>query len=104
MSSNVKSTILKTLHAILQEQGETDRTIDIDASLNAELGLSSMNLAELVSELEMALGVDPFEAHYSITDIVTLRDLIGAYEAVIDGTAKTASDELANDINDIVSA
>jgi acyl carrier protein len=49
------------------------------ASLNGALGLSSLDLAIVVAELESALGVDPFSKIVSITSVRSVDDLVGAY-------------------------
>ncbi len=48
--------------------------------LSATLGLSSLDLAFLVSELEAELGVDPFAKLVSITRVRSVEDLVRAYQ------------------------
>jgi len=48
--------------------------------LSATLGLSSLDLAFLVSELEAELGVDPFAKLVSITRGRSVEDLVRAYQ------------------------
>jgi acyl carrier protein len=48
--------------------------------LSATLGLSSLDLAFLVSELEAELGVDPFAKLVSITSVRSVSDLVRAYQ------------------------
>ncbi|MFD9128011.1 phosphopantetheine-binding protein [Kitasatospora sp. NPDC059571] len=50
-----------------------------------ELGLNSLTLAQLLIELEMELGVDPFADGVSITDMRTVSDLVQAYTAALAG-------------------
>jgi acyl carrier protein len=48
-------------------------------TLNGVLGLSSIDLAIVVAELESALGVDPFSKIISITSVRSVDDLVEAY-------------------------
>ena len=48
--------------------------------LNATLGLTSLDLAFLVAELEAELGVDPFAKLVSITSVRSVGDLVRAYQ------------------------
>ena|SRR5437588_1751726 len=48
--------------------------------LSATLGLSSLDLAFLVAELEAELGVDPFAKLVSITSVQSIADLVRAYQ------------------------
>ena len=51
--------------------------------LNATLGLSSLDLAFLVAELEAELGVDPFAKLVSITSVRSVEDLVRAYQQAL---------------------
>jgi hypothetical protein len=51
--------------------------------LNATLGLSSLDLAFIVAELDGQLGVDPFAKLVSITSVRTVGDLVRAYQQAI---------------------
>ena len=51
--------------------------------LNAHLGLTSLDLAFLVAELDAQLGVDPFARLVSITSVRTVDDLVRAYQQAI---------------------
>jgi acyl carrier protein len=62
----------------LPEIGQEDR-------LGAELGLSSLELAQLVAILEMRLKADPFQELVPITSVRTVADLCGAYEKYFSG-------------------
>ncbi|MDE9482407.1 acyl carrier protein [Xenorhabdus bovienii] len=67
----------KTSEILRRKQGEV-MAPEPDSRLS-DIGLSSLDLAELVAELEMQLGVDPFAEAYAITDISTLHELCEAY-------------------------
>ncbi|MGY8783608.1 MAG: hypothetical protein ACKVHA_09430 [Fidelibacterota bacterium] len=48
-----------------------------------DLGLKSMDLAILVANLELDLGVEPFLEDFAITDIKTLGELCQAFDETI---------------------
>jgi acyl carrier protein len=50
--------------------------------LTTELGLESLDLAQLVAVLEEQLGVDPF-ATTAMTNVRTVGDLCAAYRKVL---------------------
>jgi len=82
MSADLQQTIFSLIKKILLEQSvaPTDMTLE---SRIGDLGMTSMGLAELVSALEQIYGVDPFDDEISITDIVTVRDLVFAYKRYV---------------------
>jgi acyl carrier protein len=96
--SQVESLVHDRIRAILQERFGETRPFAGSDKLNATLGLSSLDLAFLVSDLEAELGVDPFAKLVSITSIRLVDDLVHAYhkaffpepEAVDHGLAAAA--------------
>lgn len=60
------------------------------ARLGDDLGLSSLDLAELVTVLELELDADPFRELVPITSVRTVGDLVQAYERVLSGEAPAA--------------
>jgi|GEM_PF-465175 acyl carrier protein len=62
----------------LPQVGQEDR-------LGSELGLSSLDLAQLVAMLEMRLKADPFQELVPITSVRTVADLCSAYEQFFSG-------------------
>ena len=75
----LRSVIRGKISSILRERGE-ERTFSAQDKLNATLGLSSLDLAFLVADLEAELGVDPFARLVSITSVRSVEDLERAYE------------------------
>jgi acyl carrier protein len=76
----IESIVHGRIRAILAERvGEVARLSDTD-KLSATLGLSSLDLAFVVAELEAELGVDPFAKLVSITSIRSVGDLVRAYQ------------------------
>lgn len=53
-----------------------------EEALVDDLGLRSLDLAQLVAVLELRLGVEPFVEHEAITDVRTVGDLARAFERV----------------------
>jgi acyl carrier protein len=85
----VETIILHKIRAILAERGGSPTaTLSLTAKLNANLGLSSLDLALLVSELEFELGIDPFANLVAITSVRTIDDLVNAYRRAMYPEAK----------------
>jgi acyl carrier protein len=79
---------------LLEERGGDLPTIHGSSSLNGALGLSSLDLAIVVAELESTLGVDPFSKLVSITSVRSVDDLVDAYhKAYLPHTAPMEEDE-----------
>jgi acyl carrier protein len=98
--AQIESIVHARIRAVVAERGGAlDRLSGAD-KLNATLGLSSLDLAILVAELEAELGVDPFAKLVSITSIRSVDDLVRAYREALfpelrrgeaDNTAAVAS-------------
>jgi acyl carrier protein len=52
----------------------------LDHRLTADLGLESLDIAELVAVLELELGADPFVESASIADAQTVGELVAIYQ------------------------
>jgi acyl carrier protein len=52
-----------------------------------ELGLTSLDLADLVAALNVKLAVNPFRHFVAFTDVRTVADLFGAYLSAAKGDA-----------------
>jgi acyl carrier protein len=77
--AELESVIHKKIRMLLEERGGDIPAIHGAATLNGALGLSSLDLAILVAELESALGVDPFSRIVSITSVRSVDDVVEAY-------------------------
>jgi len=64
---------------LLDEKDLPMRDIAPEDRLNADLGLTSLDLASLVAALEMKLKADPFQEVVPITSVRTIGDLEAAY-------------------------
>ncbi len=92
---NIKQTVVDELRQILEKLPDGTE-IDESMTLNSDLGMSSLQLAELVATLEDRFGYDPFREHVPITEVRTVGDLCAAYAA----TRKDGETELHDMIRD----
>ena len=79
----VETTVGNAILAALNERFGEVRPLRGSDKLNATLGLSSLDLAFIVAELEISLGVDPFAKLLSITSVRTVDDLVRAYRMAL---------------------
>ena len=93
----IEAEIETQVHAILSEKQRPIRKLAATDKLNDTLGLSSLDLAILVSELELSFGADPFAQLVPITDVRTVGDLVRAYGLALlpDQPAAKADDGLS---------
>ena len=77
--AELESIVHKQIRVLLEERGSDPVAIHGADTLNGVLGLSSIDLAIVVAELEFALGVDPFSKIVSITSVRSVDDLVEAY-------------------------
>jgi acyl carrier protein len=93
-SDQVETIVIGKISAIISERGGDVVPISRSAKLNANLALSSLDLALLVSELEFETGVDPFAELVSITSVRTVDDLVKAYRrAMLPEAERTEADD-----------
>ena len=84
----IQQVIEEHIRQILEEKATHDGelpAIGREDRLGAGLGLSSLDLAQLVATLEMRLKADPFQELVPITSVRTVADLCGAYEKFFAG-------------------
>lgn len=77
--TELESVIHEKIRMLLDERGGAVPAIHGADTLNGALGLTSLDLAIVVAELESALGVDPFSRIVSITSVRSVDDLVEAY-------------------------
>ncbi|MFJ3927302.1 acyl carrier protein [Streptomyces sp. NPDC090022] len=85
---SVQEIIEREIQAVVLSSDEEELSLD-DELLKS--GVNSLMLAQLLIQLETELGVDPFGEQLSITEIRTLRELVGAYEAALERAASGAT-------------
>ena len=76
----IETIVRDRIRAILTERGDEVGHLSGAEKLSDGLGLSSLDLAFLVADLEAALGVDPFAKHVSITSVRSVADLVRSYQ------------------------
>ena len=74
----IRQTIVDTINKIRTDLGREKLTPDDSHALTGELGLDSLDLAQLVVSLEKDLGVDPFRDGSATAR--TLGELVQVYE------------------------
>ncbi len=89
----IESTVHDRIRAILADRNGEISHLSGTEKLSATLGLSSLDLAFLVAELESELGVDPFAKLVSITSIRTVGDLVRAYQQALFPELKGAAED-----------
>jgi acyl carrier protein len=93
--AQIKAAVHDSIRAILTERGEAAREFDAATYLNAQLGLSSLDLAVLVVELEATLGLDPFANLVPVTSVRSVGDVVDAYRLAASGARAAVDDSLA---------
>ena len=94
-TDQIEAIIHERIYTLLRERSEKLRTLQGSDNLNSALGLSSLDLATLVAQLEAELGFDPFTKSVAITSVRTVDDLVRAYRsAVAPPTVPNAADQL----------
>jgi acyl carrier protein len=78
--AQIESSVHGRIRAVLAERAGEVASLSGADKLSATLGLSSLDLAFLVADLEAELGVDPFAKLVSITSVRTVGDLVRAYQ------------------------
>ncbi len=78
-AAEIETIVHARIRAILEDRGEDSISIAGTDKLNGTLGLTSLDLALLVAELEAELGVDPFAKLVSVTAVRSVDDLVAAY-------------------------
>jgi acyl carrier protein len=79
----LEALVLGKIRAVMEERSGEVHVIKGTDGLNATLGLSSLDLALIVAELEVDVGTDPFAKLVSITSVRSVNDLVGAYRKAL---------------------
>jgi hypothetical protein len=79
----LEALVLGKIRAVMEERSGEVHVIKGTDGLNATLGLSSLDLALIVAELEVDVGADPFAKLVSITSVRSVNDLVGAYRKAL---------------------
>ncbi|MGH9717533.1 MAG: acyl carrier protein [Candidatus Acidiferrales bacterium] len=74
-----ESTVIKALEEVILGKGRPIPKLSPETVLDHQLGLESLDFAELVIRLEEATGKDPFGAR-TTPQVRTISDLAALYE------------------------
>jgi acyl carrier protein len=80
--AQIEEIVHRTIADLLKRNGKSLDVLDNDRPLVA-VGLTSLDLAALISMLERKLKADPFLEAIAITDMRTVGDLCRAYRDFI---------------------
>ena len=92
-ASEIETIVHARIQAILEDRGDEAIAITGADRLSGTLGLTSLDLALLVAELEAALGVDPFAKLVSVTAVRSVDDLVAAYRLAFAPPAPATQDD-----------
>jgi acyl carrier protein len=95
--AEISKAVRDQIGLLLDEKDLPAQEIRSEDRLNADLGLTSLDLASLVAALEMKLKADPFQELVPITSVRTIGDLEAAYVRFFSKAEDGVQDEdLAN--------
>jgi acyl carrier protein len=75
----VQDAVLSSVLLMARRRNAALEQVSLDQSLTRDLGLDSLDFAQLVARLELELDLDPFTEAVSVTEIRTVGDLSEAY-------------------------
>lgn len=81
--AQLETLVLAKVRTVLEERSGEVHAIKGADRLNATLGLSSLDLALIVAELDVEVRANPFAELVSITSVRSVNDLVGAYRKVL---------------------
>jgi acyl carrier protein len=91
--AEISKTVRAQVSLLLDEKDLPLRDIVPEDRLNADLGMTSLDLASLVAALEMKLKADPFQEVVPITSVRTVGDLEAAYVKYFSNPGERGQDE-----------
>jgi acyl carrier protein len=77
---SAEQSVLAAIHEITSRKPHHVTEIERSHRLTVDLGMDSMDIAELVAILTDQLRKDPFAEAASIADVRTVADLISVYD------------------------
>jgi acyl carrier protein len=81
-AESIRATVQHAIQKVLENSGRDRHTFEDDELLAVEVGLDSLDLAQVVVLLEQQLGVDPFRKRGAA--IRTFADLVRAYRTELE--------------------
>jgi acyl carrier protein len=89
----ISKAIRDQVRLLLDEKDLPAKEIGPEDRLNADLALTSLDLASLVAALETKLNADPFQELIPITSVRTIGDLEAAYVKFFSKAEDAVQDE-----------
>jgi acyl carrier protein len=83
--ANLRETIEQAIQEVLASSGRTPKPLHPEHALSRDIGLDSLDVAQVVVLLEQRLGIDPFRA--AGQSIRTVDDLHQAYRKLLEPTS-----------------
>lgn len=81
-NTSLRETIVSVINKVRTDSGRDSLSPKDEDALMSEIGLDSLDLAQLVAELEGVLGIDPFRSGGKTAR--TLGDLVAVYQEEMD--------------------
>jgi acyl carrier protein len=98
LRERIERALAAALADVLERPELETEPIKHGARLGDDLGLASLDLAELIAVLELELNTDPFKTLVSITSVRTFGDLRDAYLRSLIGESAPGGDGSLADI------
>ncbi len=76
---NLAAIVHEAVLGVAQQRSPAIQAVKDQDRLVADLGLKSLDLAQLVAVLEVRTGLDPFAERVAITSVRSVGDLVAAY-------------------------
>jgi acyl carrier protein len=76
---DVKDKIKALIVDIMAQSDLPEKTITDTSLIVKDLGFTSLDVAELIANLEMELGIDPFSNGVSLLDVRSFGDICEVY-------------------------
>ncbi len=96
---DLAATVHQVVLEVVQQASAGVTSVSGGDTLTGELGLESLDLAQIVATLEARTGLDPFAERVAITSVRTVGDLVAAYRSTRDGTEPAEGADLAQSLN-----
>lgn len=94
--AQIEQAVGETIRGIILEKaaGHAPKSVELTntSTLGNDLGLTSLDLAQLVASLEINLGADPFQELVPITSVRTVGDVCHAFERFFAGEQVESED------------
>ena len=88
---DVDRIVLDEVGVLLAEHGRSRDGVSLDDALEADLGLSSLEIVRLIERIAAALALDAVASALSITDLRTVDDLCRVFRDVRAGGSTDAA-------------